>query len=59
MDSPNPTPDPVRLRYLLTEAVPLTAFVLMGVPFWALGAPTRSAGSAVLVDEGDGQTERE
>jgi amino acid transporter len=32
-----------RVSYLLTEAVPLGAFVLMGVIFWALGAPTRSA----------------
>ncbi|MDX6351527.1 MAG: glutamate:GABA antiporter, partial [Streptomyces sp.] len=32
-----------RVSYLLTEAVPLAAFILMGVIFWALGAPTRSA----------------
>jgi amino acid transporter len=41
-----------RVKYLLTEAVPLTAFILMGVLFWALGAPTRAAGSVVLVHDG-------
>ncbi|MEU6147864.1 APC family permease [Streptomyces sp. NPDC047081] len=30
-----------RWKYLLTEAVPLAAFVLLGVLFWALGSPTR------------------
>jgi len=32
-----------RWNYLLTEAVPLVAFVLLGVLFWALGSPTRKA----------------
>jgi len=32
-----------RVKYLLTEAVPLFAFMLLGVLFWALGSPTRKA----------------
>ncbi|MET7477292.1 APC family permease [Streptomyces sp. NPDC005648] len=32
-----------RVQYLLTEAVPLVAFMLLGVVFWALGSPTRKA----------------
>jgi amino acid transporter len=32
-----------RGQYLLTELVPLIAFVLLGVLFWALGRPTRRA----------------
>lgn len=32
-----------RWKYLLTEAVPLAAFMLCGVLFWALGKPTRTA----------------
>jgi amino acid transporter len=32
-----------RVTYLLTEAVPLAAFMLLGVLFWALGKPTRAA----------------
>ncbi|WP_239158041.1 hypothetical protein [Streptomyces sp. SID13726] len=32
-----------RWKYLLTEAVPLAGFMLLGVLFWALGAPTRRA----------------
>ncbi|MBO4258589.1 APC family permease, partial [Streptomyces griseorubiginosus] len=35
-----------RVKYLLTEAVPLAAFILLGVLFWALGAPTRAAAAA-------------
>lgn len=34
-----------RWRYLLTEAVPLGVFMLLGVVFWALGAPTRARSS--------------
>jgi amino acid transporter len=30
-----------RFSYLLTEAVPLAVFILVGVLFWALGGPTR------------------
>ncbi|WP_225100674.1 APC family permease [Streptomyces sp. CoH27] len=32
-----------RWKYLLTEAVPLVAFMLLGVLFWVLGRPTRTA----------------
>ncbi|MFJ5303875.1 APC family permease [Streptomyces sp. NPDC088350] len=32
-----------RGKYLLTEAVPLIGFMLLGVLFWALGKPTRAA----------------
>ncbi|GHE00875.1 APC family permease [Streptomyces alanosinicus] len=32
-----------RWRYLLTEAVPLVAFMLLGVLFWVLGRPTRNS----------------
>jgi amino acid transporter len=35
-----------RVKYLLTEAVPLAVFILMGVVFWALGAPTRAQAKA-------------
>ncbi|MCW2870998.1 APC family permease [Actinacidiphila oryziradicis] len=35
-----------RVKYLLTEAVPLAVFILMGVVFWALGAPTRARAKA-------------
>jgi amino acid transporter len=38
-----------RWSYLLTEAVPLGVFILLGVAFWALGAPTR-ARTRVLTD---------
>jgi amino acid transporter len=31
-----------RWTYLLTEAVPLAVFIVTGVIFWALGAPTRA-----------------
>jgi hypothetical protein len=34
------------LQYLLTEAVPLAVFILTGVVFWALGAPTRAKAKA-------------
>ncbi|WP_449348228.1 APC family permease [Streptomyces shaanxiensis] len=32
-----------RVKYLLTEALPLLGFMLLGVLFWALGSPTRRA----------------
>ncbi|MCX4857821.1 hypothetical protein [Streptomyces canus] len=32
-----------RVKYLLTEALPLLGFMLLGVLFWALGRPTRRA----------------
>ncbi|MFF4799140.1 APC family permease [Streptomyces sp. NPDC001351] len=32
-----------RWKYLLTEAVPLAGFMLLGVLFWALGKPTRAS----------------
>ncbi|GAA2488439.1 APC family permease [Streptomyces longisporus] len=32
-----------RWKYLLTEAVPLVGFMLLGVLFWALGKPTRAS----------------
>ncbi|WP_267883735.1 amino acid permease [Streptomyces sp. NRRL S-646] len=32
-----------RWKYLLTEAVPLLGFMLLGVLFWALGRPTRAS----------------
>jgi amino acid transporter len=35
-----------RWTYLLTEALPLAAFILIGVVFWALGAPTRAEAAA-------------
>ncbi|MHC3474075.1 APC family permease [Streptomyces sp. 7R007] len=35
-----------RWTYLLTEAVPLAGFVVLGVLFWALGRPTRTASGA-------------
>ncbi|MEU3338722.1 APC family permease [Streptomyces sp. NPDC006668] len=35
-----------RVKYLLTEAIPLALFILLGVLFWALGAPTRAAAAA-------------
>ncbi|KPI05252.1 hypothetical protein OK074_0390 [Actinobacteria bacterium OK074] len=35
-----------RRQYLLTEAVPLAGFMLLGVLFWALGGPTRRAQTA-------------
>ena len=35
-----------RVKYFLTEAVPLAAFILLGVLFWALGKPTRDAAAA-------------
>lgn len=35
-----------RWTYLLTEAVPLIGFMLLGVLFWALGKPTRTAPAA-------------
>jgi amino acid transporter len=35
-----------RGTYLLTEAIPLAVFILLGVLFWALGAPTRRATTA-------------
>ncbi|MGW3140375.1 APC family permease [Streptomyces sp. NPDC001139] len=37
-----------RWRYLLTEAVPLAGFMLLGVLFWALGRPTRTAAAKSL-----------
>ncbi|OIJ95003.1 APC family permease [Streptomyces monashensis] len=37
-----------RWRYLLTEAVPLVAFMLLGVLFWVLGRPTRTAPAGAL-----------
>lgn len=35
-----------RWKYLLTELVPLLVFMLLGVLFWALGKPTRTAAAA-------------
>ncbi|MGW1559971.1 APC family permease [Streptomyces sp. NPDC002144] len=35
-----------RVKYLLTEAIPLALFIVLGVLFWALGAPTRAAAAA-------------
>jgi hypothetical protein len=32
-----------RVKYLLTEALPLLGFMLLGVLFWALGRPPRRA----------------
>ncbi|MFF7981120.1 APC family permease [Streptomyces sp. NPDC007901] len=32
-----------RVKYLLTELVPLVGFMLLGVVFWALGRPTRAS----------------
>ncbi|WP_328933929.1 MULTISPECIES: APC family permease [unclassified Streptomyces] len=40
-----------RWKYLLTEAVPLLGFMLLGVLFWALGKPTRTANSLSLSKE--------
>lgn len=35
-----------RVKYLLTEGIPLVGFMLLGVLFWALGRPTRRAAEA-------------
>jgi amino acid transporter len=35
-----------RVKYLLTEGIPLIGFMLLGVLFWALGRPTRTAAAA-------------
>jgi amino acid transporter len=43
-----------RVKYLLTEAVPLAVFILMGVVFWALGAPTRAKAKAVAAGASEG-----
>jgi amino acid transporter len=40
-----------RWTYLLTEAVPLAAFMVMGVVFWALGTPTRKEAAAAAARE--------
>ena len=40
-----------RGQYLLTELVPLIGFMLLGVLFWALGKPTRTANSVSLAKE--------
>jgi hypothetical protein len=40
-----------RGQYLLTELVPLVGFMLLGVLFWALGKPTRTANSLSLAKE--------
>jgi hypothetical protein len=34
-----------RVKHLLTEALPLLGFMLLRVLFWALGRPTRRAGT--------------
>ncbi|MEY9838384.1 APC family permease [Streptacidiphilus sp. EB103A] len=36
-----------RYKYLLTEAVPLAVFILLGALFWALGTPTRRRNAAL------------
>lgn len=41
-----------RVKYLLTEGLPLLGFILLGVLFWALGAPTRRAEAEVVTRAG-------
>ncbi|MEV3908618.1 APC family permease [Streptomyces canus] len=42
-----------RVKYLLTEALPLLGFMLLGVLFWALGAPTRRAEAEAATRAGE------